>query len=60
MISDAYDILQAVATSEGGRKRLCEEVSDSLVIVIKEQIFGKSFRLLEKYNYNSLLSFCLC
>lgn len=42
MISDAYDILQAVATSEGGRKRLCEEVSDSLVIVIKEQIFGKS------------------
>ncbi|XP_071846331.1 neurochondrin-like isoform X2 [Apostichopus japonicus] len=55
MISDAYDILQAVATSEGGRKRLCEELSDSLVIVIKEQIFGhdRSLSILSSLLYHN-------
>ncbi|PIK57793.1 putative neurochondrin [Apostichopus japonicus] len=55
MISDAYDILQAVATSEGGRKRLCEEVSESLVIVIKEQILGhdRSLSILSSLLYHN-------
>lgn len=40
MVNDAYDVMQAMALSDEGRKRLSLKV-EPFVIAIKEQLFGK-------------------